>query len=64
MSVDQRGHGDSTPCQGPFAWDLLARDLLAAVSDAPHPIVGVGHSPNGANNSVGPQLRAIAERGL
>jgi pimeloyl-ACP methyl ester carboxylesterase len=49
MLVDQRGHGDSTPSDGPFSWDLLARDLLEAVSDAPLPIVAVGHSSGGAS---------------
>jgi pimeloyl-ACP methyl ester carboxylesterase len=48
MLVDQRGHGDSTPFEGPLLWDLVARDVLAAVADVRHPIVGVGHSGGGA----------------
>jgi pimeloyl-ACP methyl ester carboxylesterase len=46
--LDQRGHGDSTPFTGPLLWDLVARDVVAALDDVPHPIVGVGHSGGGA----------------
>lgn len=48
MLLDQRGHGDSTPFTGPLLWDLVARDVAAALEDVPHPIVGVGHSGGGA----------------
>jgi pimeloyl-ACP methyl ester carboxylesterase len=48
LLVDQRGHGDSTPFSGPVLWDLVARDLLEALGDVPHSIVGVGHSAGGA----------------
>jgi pimeloyl-ACP methyl ester carboxylesterase len=48
MLLDQRGHGDSTPFTGPLLWDLVAKDVAAALDDVPHPIVGVGHSGGGA----------------
>jgi pimeloyl-ACP methyl ester carboxylesterase len=48
LLLDQRGHGDSIPFTGPLLWDLVARDVVAALDDVPHPIVGVGHSGGGA----------------
>lgn len=48
LLLDQRGHGDSTPFTGPLLWDLVARDVVAALSEVPHPVVGVGHSGGGA----------------
>jgi pimeloyl-ACP methyl ester carboxylesterase len=48
MLLDQRGHGDSTPFGGSLLWDLIARDVGAALVDVPHPILGVGHSGGAA----------------
>ena len=48
MLLDQRGHGDSTPFGGSLLWDLVARDVVAALVDVPHPILGVGHSGGAA----------------
>lgn len=48
LLIDQRGHGDSTPHDGPFDWDSLARDVLRVRDAIGSPIIGVGHSSGGA----------------
>jgi len=47
ISMDQRGHGDSGVGEGPYEWDLVARDVLALIGDS-RGRVGVGHSSGGA----------------
>lgn len=52
VSIDFRGHGDSTvPDHGSFDWAGFADDVLAVVEDlgSPHPLFGVGHSKGGAS---------------
>jgi pimeloyl-ACP methyl ester carboxylesterase len=52
VSVDFRGHGDSsTPDHGSFDWSGFADDVLAVVGDlgTPRPLYGVGHSKGGAS---------------
>lgn len=49
LAVDQRGHGDSGHGDPPYGWDLLARDVLAVLSEVTDAaLVGVGHSSGGA----------------
>jgi pimeloyl-ACP methyl ester carboxylesterase len=52
VSVDFRGHGDSSvPDHGSFDWAGFADDVLAVVADLgrPRPLYGVGHSKGGAS---------------
>jgi pimeloyl-ACP methyl ester carboxylesterase len=49
MVMDQRGHGGSTPHDGPFDWNSLSVDVLTVLESAPSGIVGVGHSSGGAS---------------
>jgi len=48
LLLDQRGHGANTPHAGPYHWDELARDVLAALADQQQPVRGIGHSSGGA----------------
>jgi pimeloyl-ACP methyl ester carboxylesterase len=48
MLMDQRGHGASTPHDGPFDWNSLSEDVLEVLEDARPGIVGVGHSSGAA----------------
>lgn len=43
LSMDQRGHGDTTGADFPYDWDLLGYDVLAVLGGI-HGVVGVGHS--------------------
>jgi pimeloyl-ACP methyl ester carboxylesterase len=52
VSVDFRGHGDSSePDHGSFRWAGFADDVLAVVDALghPRPLFGVGHSKGGAS---------------
>jgi pimeloyl-ACP methyl ester carboxylesterase len=51
VSVDFRGHGDSSgPDHGSFDWSGFADDVFAVIDDlgSPRPLYGVGHSKGGA----------------
>lgn len=66
ISLDARGHGDSgLPPELDFAWDGLARDILAVVDglglDRPF---GLGHSSGGAAMLLAEQARPGAFAGL
>lgn len=47
LSMDLRGHGDSSTGEFPHHWDLLGGDVLG-VADGRTGLVGVGHSCGGA----------------
>lgn len=47
LSMDLRGHGDSSMSEPPMHWDLLGRDVVALLDGRPG-LVGVGHSAGGA----------------
>jgi pimeloyl-ACP methyl ester carboxylesterase len=48
MLMDQRGHGASTPHDGPFDWDSLSLDVLDVLRPSTSPVIGIGHSSGGA----------------
>lgn len=67
VSVDFRGHGDSTrPSHGSFDWSGFADDVLAVVDDlgSPVPLYGVGHSKGGASLLRAEQRRPRTFAGL